>query len=71
MDCSQPGFSLHGILQARVLESVAISLSKGSSQPTSPTLQADSLPSEPPRKPKSLEEGDKVGQKQPQTQLVK
>ena len=31
MDCSPPGFSLHGILQARVLEWVAISFSRGSS----------------------------------------
>ena len=28
MDCSLPGSSLHGILQARVLEWVAISFSK-------------------------------------------
>ena len=28
MDCSLPGSSLHGILQARVLEGVAISFSK-------------------------------------------
>ena len=27
MDCSLPGFSVHGILQARTLESVAISFS--------------------------------------------
>ena len=33
MDCSLPGSSVHGILQARVLEWVAISFSKGSSQP--------------------------------------
>ena len=33
MDCSLPGFSLHGILQARVLEWVAISFSRGSSWP--------------------------------------
>ena len=33
MDCSLPGFSIHGILQARVLEWVAISFSKGSSRP--------------------------------------
>ena len=29
MDCSLPGFSVHGIFQARVLEWVAISFSKG------------------------------------------
>ena len=32
MDCSLPGSSTHGILQARVLEWVAISFSRGSSQ---------------------------------------
>ena len=32
MDCSPPGFSVHGILQARMLEWVAIPLSRGSSQ---------------------------------------
>ena len=33
MDCSPPGSSVHGILQARILEWFAISFSKGSSQP--------------------------------------
>ena len=33
MDCSPPGSSAHGILQARLLEWVAISFSRGSSQP--------------------------------------
>ena len=33
MDCSPPGSSLHGILQARILEWVAIPFSRGSSQP--------------------------------------
>ena len=32
MDCSPPGSSVHGILQARILEWVPISLSTGSSQ---------------------------------------
>ena len=31
MDCSLPGFSIHGILQARILEWVTISFSRGSS----------------------------------------
>ena len=48
MDCSPPGSSIHGILQARILEWVAISFSRGSSWPwnwtQSPALQADSLP---------------------------
>ena len=33
LDCSPPGSSVHGILQARILEWVAISYSRGSSQP--------------------------------------
>ena len=33
MDCSPPGYSDYGILQARILEWVAISSSKGSSLP--------------------------------------
>ena len=33
MDCSPPGSSVHGILQARILEWVAISFSWGSSRP--------------------------------------
>jgi len=33
MNCSPPGSSVHGILQARILEWVAISFSRGSSQP--------------------------------------
>ena len=33
MDCGPPGSSLHGILQTRTLEWVAISSSRGSSQP--------------------------------------
>ena len=33
MDCSLPGSSIHGILQARVLEWVAVSFSRRSSQP--------------------------------------
>ena len=31
VDCSPPGFSVHGILQARILEWVAIPFSRGSS----------------------------------------
>jgi len=33
VDCSPPGSSVHGILQARILERVAISFSRGSSRP--------------------------------------
>ena len=38
MDCSLLGSSIHGIFQARVLERVAISFSRGSSQPRDETL---------------------------------
>ena len=33
MDCSPPGSSVHGILQARILEWIAMPFSRGSSQP--------------------------------------
>ena len=36
-DCSPPGSSVHGILQARILEWATISISRGSSQPTDQT----------------------------------
>ena len=56
MDCSLPDSCVHVILQARILEWVAIPFSRGFSapeiKPGSPTLQADSLQSEPPGKPK-------------------
>ena len=49
------------ILQARILEWVAMPSSGGSSlleiEPRSPTLQVDSLPSEPPGKPMNTEVG--------------
>ena len=52
MDYSLPGSSVSGILQARILEWVAIPFSWGfpdlGIQLWSPTLQADSLPIEPP-----------------------
>ena len=59
MDCSLPGSSVHGILQASILEWVAMPSSRGSSQhrdraQVSPTLQLDSLLSEPQRKPHHL-----------------
>ena len=54
--CNLPGSSVHGVLQARILEWAAIPFSSGSSwpgiEPRSPLLQVDSLPSEPPGKPK-------------------
>ena len=38
MDCSRPGSSVHGILQARILEWVTIPFSRGSSGPSDQTL---------------------------------
>ena len=37
MDCSLSGFSVHGILQARILEWNALPSSRGSSQPRDQT----------------------------------
>ena len=55
MDCSPSDSSVYGILQARILEWVAIPFSgylpDPGIKPGSPVLQADSLPSEPPGKP--------------------
>ena len=54
MDCSPPDSSIHGILQTRILEGVAIPFSRGSSWSRdwtwSPALQADSLLTELPGK---------------------
>ena len=57
MDCSWPGLSVHEILQARILAWAAIPFSRNlpdpGIEPRSPALQVNSLPSEPPRKPKN------------------
>jgi len=37
IDCSLPGSSVHGILQARILKWVAMPFSRGSSQPRDQT----------------------------------
>ena len=57
MDCSPLGFSVHGILQSRILEWVAMPSSRGSSWPRDRTCisclllwQTDSLPLVPPGK---------------------
>ena len=51
MECSLPGSSVHGILQPRLLERVAIpflgDLPDPGIKPRSPKLQADSLLAEP------------------------
>ena len=56
MDYSSSGSSVHGILQARILEWVAMPSSRGSPQPRDQTQVyhvAGSLPSKPPGKPKN------------------
>ena len=59
-DCSLPGYSVHGISQARILKWIAISFSRGSSQPrdrtkpgslVSPVLAGRFFTTEPPGKP--------------------
>ena len=58
LDCSPPGSSVPGILQARILELVLIPLSRGSShpgiKPMSLALQADLLLSEPTETPRFI-----------------
>ena len=58
MDCGSPGSSIHGIFQARILQWVTISFSRGSSWPRDPTEVSCSscivggfFISEPPGKP--------------------
>ena len=60
MDCSLPGSPVHGILQARILEWLAMLSFRGSSQPRYQThiscllhWQTGSLPLTPPGKPSS------------------
>ena len=54
--CDPKDYTVHGILQARILEWVAFPFSRGSSQPRDRTqvsrIADDSLPAEPPGKPK-------------------
>ena len=55
--CDPKDYTIHGILQARILEWLAFPFCRRSSQPRdqirSPTLEADSLPAKPPGKPKN------------------
>ena len=51
-DSSRPtDYPVHGTLLTRILEWGAVPFLRGSSKPRSPTLQANSLPAEPPGKP--------------------
>ena len=55
--CDPLGYTVHGILQARILEWVVFPFSRGSSdpgiEPRSPALQVASLPAESQGKPKN------------------
>ena len=55
VNCNLPGFSVHGILQAKILEWIAIPFPGDLSDPViefgSPALQADSLPFKMPGSP--------------------
>ena len=54
VDCNLPGSSVHGILQARILDGLPFpspgDLPDPGIEPGSPALQADALTSEPPGK---------------------
>ena len=57
--CNPINYTVHGILQARILEWVTFSLLQGNLpnpgiEPRSPTLQVDSLPAEPQGNPRIL-----------------
>ena len=61
MDCSLPGSSVRAILQARIVEWLPFPSPVDFPDPgieppypVSPALQADSLPAEPPGKPKTI-----------------
>ena len=58
--CDPMDYTVHGILQDRILEWVAFPFSRGFSQPRSPALQEDSLPAEPHGKPKSTGVGPRI-----------
>ena len=55
--CNPMSYTVHGVLQARMLERIAFPFSRDlcnpGIEPRSPSLQADSSPSEPPGKPKN------------------
>ena len=61
--CDPTDYTVHGTLQARILEWVAIPFSRGSSnteiKPRSPALQENSLPAKPPGKPKNTGVGNR------------
>ena len=73
MDCSPPGSSVHGILQIRTLEWVAMPFSRGSSQPRvepaslmSPALVGRFFTTS---SPKGLDNGGKMIPSQPKVSV--
>ena len=62
MDCSRPGSSVHGISQAKILEWVAISFSRGSFRPRDQTnvscIAGGLITTVPPGKPTCINIGD-------------
>ena len=58
--CNPVDYTVHGIPQAKILEWVAVpspgDLPNPQIKPRSPTLQVDSLPDEPPGKPRKERE---------------
>ena len=56
--CKTVDYTVHGILQVRILELVAVPFSRGSSQPRDQSwifhIAGDSLPAEPPGKTKNI-----------------
>ena len=64
VDCSPPGYSVHGLLQTRILEWVAMPVSRGISLSRDQTqvflLQVDTLPFEPPGKPQKDNESSQI-----------
>ena len=78
MDCNLPGSSTHGIFQARILEWVAISFSRGASQPRDrtwvfhrPVFQAGSLLSDHQGSPRLYEHNLNTGETKHIFQVIK
>ena len=68
--CDPMDYTVHGILQARLMEWVDFPYSRGSPQARSPALEVDSLPAEPQGKPKNTGVGSLslLGSSQPRSQ---
>ena len=69
MGCNPPGSSVHRILQARILQWVAVSFSRDlpdpGIEPGSPALRADALPTEPPGNSKCTDWNTNLSHKHP------